>query len=190
MASSVFQLALQFLAHHWLIIVAVVAVAAVGAYFIPTDPAATSTAGTLDEAGLYKAREALFTPAETVFLRALDRIIPPSLRVFGKVRLGDLFEVSDGVPAALRMRLFNKVAAKHVDFVVVRADDLTPVFAIELDDSSHRAEARQSRDRFVENVFTGAGVPLERVRVTRSYSQVELQRQFSAHIQPHIAVHH
>ena len=45
---------------------------------------------------------------------------------------------------------------------------------IELDDSSHQESKRQERDKFVNEVFRQAGLPLLRVKARSSYSTGEL----------------
>lgn len=52
-----------------------------------------------------------------------------------------------------------------MDFVVCRAEDLRPVAALELDDSSHGRGGRGSRDAFKDAAFEAAGLPLRRERV-------------------------
>ena len=43
--------------------------------------------------GVYYLRKTLFTAAERSFLGVLERALPPGVRVFGKVRLADIFGV-------------------------------------------------------------------------------------------------
>jgi len=68
----------------------------------------------------------------------------------------------------------NRVNAKHADFVLCDKKKLSPVLAIELDDSSHKSSSRQERDNFVNEVFRTAGLPLLRITAKRSYALKEL----------------
>jgi hypothetical protein len=68
------------------------------------------------------------------------------------------------------VRYFNFIAAKHVDFLLCRADNMKPLLGIELDDASHAQARREERDQFVEQVFADAGLPLARLPVQREYN--------------------
>ncbi|MDE2040977.1 MAG: DUF2726 domain-containing protein [Patescibacteria group bacterium] len=59
---------------------------------------------------------------------------------------------------------FRHIDEKSVDFVLCRKEDLYPVLAIELDDRSHERPDRQQRDREVERILDGSGLPLLRLR--------------------------
>lgn len=74
--------------------------------------------------------------------------------VFAKVRLLDLLEPVRNHPNY--RTLFNKIQAKHVDFVLCNYE-LAPYIVIELDDSSHDAPSRKERDHFVDEALTQCG---------------------------------
>jgi hypothetical protein len=125
--------------------------------------------------GVYYLRKSLFTPAERVFLEVLERAVPAGVRVFGKVRLEDIFGVARGLDQAERLAARNKINRKHVDFLLVKESDLAPLAGIELDDSSHEEEDRRQRDAFVDSAFASAGLPLLHVPVQKAYSLAELK---------------
>ena len=107
--------------------------------------------------GVYYLRKTLFTAAERSFLGVLERALPPGVRVFGKVRLADIFGVQSGLDSSARQSARNRIDRKHVDFLLVGTDNLAPLAGIELDDRSHEAEERQERDALVDEVFAGLG---------------------------------
>ena len=132
-------------------------------------------AGSGGKAGVYYLRKSLFTPAERSFLGVLEPALPPGVRVFGKVRLEDIFGVVKGLDASESQSARNRINRKHVDFLLVRANDLAPLAAIELDDSSHEEEDRQRRDAFVDSAFASAKLPLLHVAVQKSYNPAEVK---------------
>ncbi|MDI1250326.1 MAG: DUF2726 domain-containing protein [Lacunisphaera sp.] len=132
-------------------------------------------AGSGAKAGVYYLKKSLFTPAERSFLGVLEPVLPPGVRVFGKVRLEDIFGVVKGLNASERQSARNRINRKHVDFLLVRATDLAPIAGIELDDSSHEEEERQERDAFVDSAFASASLPLLHVAVQQSYKPADVK---------------
>lgn len=132
----------------------------------------------------YYLRKTLFTPAERSFLGVLDSSLPPGVRVFGKVRLEDIFGVKAGLERGKRQAARNRINRKHVDFLLVRTNDLSPLAGIELDDRSHEAEDRQERDSFVDSVFANAVLPLLHVTAQKAYSPAEVKAQLATLLAP------
>lgn len=125
--------------------------------------------------GVYFLRKSLFTPAERSFLGVLEGNLPLGVRVFGKVRLEDFLGVKAGLERGERQAARNRINRKHVDFLLVRANDLAPLAGIELDDISHEEEDRQQRDAFVDSAFSSAGLPLIHVMAAKAYNPVEIR---------------
>lgn len=122
----------------------------------------------------------LFSPAERSFLGVLDQAVGSDFRVFGKVRVADVVSVAKGTPKALWQRAFNKISAKHFDYVLCRPTDLKPVCVIELNDQSHAQDSRKGRDLFLEGVCATAGIPLIFFAAKRSYTLSEVCDQIAA----------
>jgi len=110
------------------------------------------------------------TPTELRFFHVLSRIIPSHHYLGVKPRLVDLLE-----PSVKSRRLFNRVRAKHVHFVIGDRTPMRPILAIELDDWTHQREEAQRSDRFKDEIFHHAGLPLLRVAVASSYSDENLR---------------
>ena len=108
----------------------------------------------------YQKADALFTPAERSFLGVLDQAVGNDYRIFGKVRIADIVNVRRNPDRAAWQRAFNRISAKHFDFVLCDPANLSVVCAIELDDSSHANAKRGSRDELVAKVCCAARLPL------------------------------
>lgn len=128
----------------------------------------------------YRLQPALFTPAERSFLGALEQALGDELRLFGKVRVADVVKVEGAGDRSARQRAFNRISAKHFDFLLCRPGDLAVVAAVELDDHSHGARKRRDRDDFLREVCEAAGLPLVNIAARRSYSIEELRREVGA----------
>jgi hypothetical protein len=123
----------------------------------------------------YRRSRGLFTPTEARFLSSLDAAVGSTHRVFGKVRLADVIDVDSSRSKAMWQRAFNRISAKHLDYLVCERDSLDVVAAIELDDASHGIPDRQVRDRFVEDALATAHVRLVRIPVASTYDTAWLR---------------
>jgi hypothetical protein len=108
----------------------------------------------------------LLTPAELAFFAVLEPILPRSYRISSKVRLADLFKVSQGLG---QQAAFNKIVGKHIDFVITDSATSRILCGIELDDSSHDRPDRIERDCFVNEIFARNELPLLRVPFSWTY---------------------
>ena len=122
----------------------------------------------------YEAKGDLLTSAELKFLGVLDQVIGSHYRIMAQVRLADIIKVKKGLDNSTRSSAFNRIKAKHLDFVACDPTDLSVKFAIELDDSSHKKTKRMERDAFLNDAMQSAGIPLYRFPVKREYDSQEI----------------
>lgn len=125
----------------------------------------------------YVAADSLLTPAERSFFGVLQQALAPDYHVFAKVRLADIIDLQRGLSGKRRYAAFNRISAKHADFVACDPQTFRVVGVIELDDSSHRVARRQQRDRFMDSALAAASIPILRVPAQRSYSSSALREQ-------------
>ena len=119
----------------------------------------------------YRLRDDFLSPAELSYYRVLSTAVAGKAVVLTKVGLADLFFV----PCSEGSRSFwNRIAQKHVDFIVCDRETMRPLVGVELDDRSHERSSRQERDGFVDEVFRVAGLPLIHAPVRSAYSVPEL----------------
>lgn len=130
----------------------------------------------------YVLSDTMFSPAERSFLGVLDQAVGADFRVFGKVRVADVVGVAKGMPKSLWQRAFNRISAKHFDYVLCRPTDLKPVCAIELNDQSHAKDERKGRDKFLEGVCAAAGFPLVFLHAQHAYTVREICDQIAGAI--------
>jgi hypothetical protein len=132
----------------------------------------------------YQPAKTLFSPAERSFLGVLDQAVGPEHRVFGKVRVADIALVKSGLSNSARQGALNRVVAKHFDFVVCKASDLSVVCAVELNDKSHTSQRAQARDELIANVCQAIQLPLLTFPAKQAYSLQEVRAQFVAAASP------
>ena len=119
--------------------------------------------------------DSLFTPAELKFYKILEEVVE-EYKIFGKVRVADIIKVDSEKARGNYLKYFNKIARKHVDFLLCDPGTLEPVAAIELDDSSHETAERAERDVFLDKAFKMAELPLLRFKVRAKYDKIEIKK--------------
>ncbi len=92
--------------------------------------------------------------------------------VLSKVRLLDLFVPIKGENYIVSK---NKIAQKHVDFVILEMPSGKVLVALELDGSSHDSERQQVKDSEKDAMFQLAGLPLIRCKPSEKPDLVALK---------------
>lgn len=145
----------------------------------PVRPSAALTAeAELDEQKLpvealpYRVRDDFLSSAEISLYHILCSVTGEAAVICPKVGLKDIFFAASGDNRQVH---FNRIARKHVDFLVCHPKTMRPLAGVELDDRSHAAPHRQERDVFVDRVFQDAGLPLVRIVARRSYNLAEVR---------------
>ena len=121
----------------------------------------------------YEKAGPLLSAAERSFYGVLCQAVDHRYSIFPKVRLGDLLEIPWGT-SKFRNHL-SRIDRKHVDFVLCDPNVFAPVLIIELDDSSHERDDRQTRDAFVDAALDAAGLPILHVSVQHAYVPAEVR---------------
>ena len=121
----------------------------------------------------YFKRPSLVTKSELRFHKSLHKAVLDDFEIFAMVRIADLIRVEKG--SANGRKWLNKILSKHIDFVLCDPRSLEPVVCIELDDDSHNRPDRIERDKFVNDAFDAADLPLLRIPVESSYNAREVR---------------
>lgn len=131
----------------------------------------------------FKKKNYLFTKAERSFYHVLKPIAEElNFTLFAKVRLSDLiYTTANGNK---KMTYFNKIKAKHIDYVLCDKTNIEPILAIELDDSSHNNSQRIDRDIFVNNALKAANLPILHINVRPGYNPNEIKASIMEKIKP------
>jgi hypothetical protein len=132
----------------------------------------------------YSKRTHLFSAAERSFLGVLEQATKDEFRVFGKVRIADVIEPIRGLDKSTWQSAFNRVSAKHFDFILCSPADLSVLLAVELNDKTHKRTGRKQRDYFVLSACESAGLPLLNIDARRGYSVQEVKELLVATLSP------
>jgi len=129
----------------------------------------------------YRVRDDFLSLNEVSFYHILSSIVGSRAVICPKVRLADVFFVARRDEY---LSHYNRIAQRHVDFLLCKPDSMKPFLGIELDDSSHSNSERRSQDEFVNQVFQTAGLSLLRVRCQREYNSRELKMLIVPYLEP------
>ena len=130
----------------------------------------------------YRLNGPLFSPAERSFLGVLVQAVPDESLVLGKVRVADVITPEKGLSRPKWQSAFNRISAKHFDYVVCDRATLRVLSAVELNDKSHKWKKRVDRDAFLREACTSAGLHLIEFDAKPSYSVVEVRRQLAGDV--------
>lgn len=122
----------------------------------------------------YRLRETFLSTPELALLRVLQTMVGSRYLICPKVALNDIFYI---VRPNENVHFFNKFFRKHVDFLLCDPNILKPALGIELVKPVVKTETREA-DQFMEDLFTGAGLPLVHVPSNERYSQQDLAELF------------
>lgn len=121
----------------------------------------------------YTKRKYLFSVPELKFFELLKEIIGDNYYIFPKVRICDIIEPKNKSDYSN----FNRIKSKHVDFLLCTKNPITSKIIIELDDSSHNAPRRQTRDRFVDEIFANSEIPIVHIKTQDAHSKESVTKQ-------------
>ena len=118
----------------------------------------------------YRLREPFLASTELALFRLLTELMGSRYSVCPKVSLNDVFYI---VRPNENVHFFNKFFRKHVDFLLCDRQTLAPAFGVEIVRPISKGEARES-DKFLESLFTDAGLPLVHIPSRESYDPSEV----------------
>jgi len=110
----------------------------------------------------YFAKALVMTRSEAEFFKKLNTAVSERYFVFPQVHLSALLD--HRVKGQDWRIAFRHINGKSVDFVLCDKITLQPVYALELDDSTHDRRDRAERDVEVERIFREAQLPLVRFK--------------------------
>lgn len=132
----------------------------------------------------YRRKPYLLSKAERSFYGVLSQAVAGKAMIFSKVRVADVITPQQGLTRSNWQRAFNRISAKHLDFILCDPQSCAVKLAIELDDASHDSAKRQARDTFLDVACQSAGLPLLRIRAARGYVVADLRRDIDAILFP------
>jgi len=129
-------------------------------------------------------RGPLLSAAEQNFYQHLLEAVPPEVLIFSKVRIADVLKVAATPNRSMWQIAFNKISAKHFDFVLCDKNTFDVLAVVELDDKSHNRKKTQKRDEFVDEACKTAKLAMVRVKASNRYDIPGLQISILEYLEP------
>ncbi|PWB55992.1 MAG: topoisomerase [Anaerolineales bacterium] len=127
----------------------------------------------------YRLRDDFLSPAELSFYKVLILLFGSRYSILTKVNLADVFFV---MRPNENYGFHNRVAHRHVDFLLCEPGSMRPIAGIELDDASHNQASRRERDLFNDEVFKAAHLPLLHVPAQHDYNTKDIESRVLQHV--------
>lgn len=121
----------------------------------------------------YEQRGELLSPAERSFYGVLEQAINEDVKIFAKVRIADVLTPTASLNKSHWQTAFNKISAKHFDYVLCCKATMKVMAVVELDDKSHHSKAAKRRDLLVDEACASANLRLVRFTAKETY-QIDL----------------
>jgi hypothetical protein len=118
----------------------------------------------------YRLREPFVSTTESALYRVLAQMAGGRYIICPKVALNDVFYI---VRPNENVHFFNKIFRKHVDFLLCDPNSFAPAFGVEIVRPLSRNETREP-DKFMEELFTSAGLPLVHVPSSEQYDAADV----------------
>lgn len=127
----------------------------------------------------YRLQKTFLSPAERSFYGVLCSAVADEYVVLSKVRVADVITPANSRDRSKWQTAFNRISAKHFDFVLCDPKSLSVEQVVELNDRSHKSAKRQERDDFLRSACAGAGLLLSEFQAKKSYSIEEVRNQIA-----------
>lgn len=140
----------------------------------------------IDYKNFYKPKRYLITLNELKFYNILLEIAKElDLILFSQVSLYNILETRNNLDYRTKVKYFNKISSKTIDFVLVDKTNCRIKLCIELDDSTHNNPKRVERDLFINKLFQDLEIDLLRYPVYNVYYKETLKKRIVDSIKEH-----
>lgn len=134
----------------------------------------------------YRPKRYLITLNELNFYTVLMEVAKElDLILFSQVSLYNILETKNNLDYSTKMKYFNKIASKSIDFVLVDKKDCRIKLCIELDDSTHNKKSRIERDKFINELFESLEINLLRYPSYNVYYKETLKKRIQENMKEH-----
>jgi len=126
----------------------------------------------------YLAKNEVMTPAETSFYKRLEKVVDGRYYIFPQIHLSSLM-INKTMGKYYKLG-YQRIQRRSVDYVLCDKTSMKPIYAVELDDSTHDNAKREGRDSMVEGMLRDINLPLVRFRNVSKLTDDQITQKFKA----------
>lgn len=119
----------------------------------------------------YRIREPFLSNTELALFRVLTEIMGNRYSISPKVALSDVFYI---VRPNENVHFFNKIFRKHVDFLLCDLRTMKASFGVEIVKPIVKEGNVREADKFMNELFTDAGIPLVHIPSSEKYDPTDV----------------
>ena len=123
----------------------------------------------------YQYKQFILSKAEQAFHKALTQGLGDQCMILMKVRVSDVLQPDQRLSKSACQKAFNRITAKHFDFLLCGLNNYEIIAAIELDDKRHDCANIKKREKFLNAACESANFPLIRISSRNIYSAQEIK---------------
>jgi hypothetical protein len=127
----------------------------------------------------YRLREPFLSKTELALFRTLSHMMGERYVICPKVALSDVVYI---VRPNENVHFFNKIFRKHVDFLLCDPRTFKPSFGVEIVKPIAKEGFVREADKFMEELFTDAGIPLVHIPSSENYDPVDVVALFQVSV--------
>lgn len=127
-------------------------------------------------------KDHFFNPGEKNFYELLRTALKNKYEIFSKVRMLDILKIKTKGKNYFIAK--NKIAQKHIDFILCEPNTFEVLLAIELDGKMHNTTKQKEKDNAKDALLKRAGIPILRISTKHAYSVPELKRKIENSLSP------
>lgn len=125
-------------------------------------------------------RTYLFTQVERSFQQLLEKAVGQDYKIVNRVKLADMLELRANTDVKTKRSALIKLNAKYIDYVLVNAEDLSIVAAIDLVNNTSAEGHKAVPDWFVGGSLEASGIPYVRMKIKAGYTIADIQQGLAA----------
>ncbi len=127
----------------------------------------------------YSLRTPFLSAAERSFYGVLCTAVANRYVVLAKVRVADVITPQKSNNRSKWQTAFNRISAKHFDYVLCDPKTLSVEHVVELHDRSHKRANRAQRDKLLRTACESAGLSLIEFAAKPAYSVDEIRQELN-----------
>ena len=123
----------------------------------------------------YQKQTTLFGPDDRAFFQALKAAVGDDYEVFGKMRVADILVLKKGHSKHDAHNVFNPIAGRHFDFVLLEKKNLAIACAIQLQDKTNPTVRQSESNDPLKSICEAVSLPYVRFYLNAQYPRDEVR---------------